>query len=84
MEFVDILGYFTGALTCLTFVPQIIKTWEEKTAKDVSLNMFLIAAANEVLWIVYGALKGDWVIILTNIVMLTFALTMIFFKFKYK
>lgn len=83
MNGVDILGYAAGALTTLTFLPQVIKTVKEKSAKDVSLNMFLIAAVNEVMWIMYGVLKNDMVIILTNSVVLLLSGTMIFLKLKY-
>ena len=84
MSGVDILGYSAGAITSLTFLPQVIKTWKLKSARDISLLMFLIAALNEVMWIIYGALLDNWVIILTNIIVLTMALTMIFFKLRYK
>lgn len=83
MSGVEILGYAAGAITCLTFLPQVIKTWQSKSAKDVSLNMFLIAAVNEVMWIVYGALLDNWVIILTNVIVLSMSLTMIWLKFRY-
>ena len=43
MAFVDILGYGACAVTSLTFLPQVIKTWKEKSAKNVSLLMFIIA-----------------------------------------
>ena len=84
MSGVDILGYSAGAVTSLTFLPQVIKTWKERSAKDISLMMFLIAALNEVMWIVYGVLKNDWVIISTNSVVLVMSSTMIYFKLKYK
>lgn len=80
----DILGYAAGAITSLTFLPQVIKTWKEKSAKDVSLLMFIIAAINEVMWIVYGALLNNWVIILTNSIVLAMSLTMIYLKLRYK
>ncbi len=83
MTGVDILGYSAGAITTLTFLPQVIKTYRERSAKDVSLMMFIIAAVNEVMWIVYGILKNDMVIILTNAVVLMLSLTMIFLKLKY-
>lgn len=83
MTGVDILGYSAGAITTLTFLPQVIKTYRERSAKDVSLMMFIIAAVNEVMWIVYGVLKNDMVIILTNAVVLMLSLTMIFLKLKY-
>ena len=83
LEFVNILGFAAGLLTALTFLPQVIKTWREKSAKDISLAMFVIAAINEVMWTGYGFLKDDLVIILTNIVVLALSLTMIYFKLKY-
>ena len=84
MSGVDILGYSAGAITSITFLPQVIKTWKERSAKDISLMMFLIAALNEIMWVVYGILLNNWIIILTNAVILVMSLTMIYFKLKYK
>lgn len=84
MAFVDILGYSAGAITSLTFLPQVIKTWRLKSAKDISLLMFVIAAVNEIMWIAYGALLDNWVIILTNAVVLAMSSIMIFFKLRYR
>ena len=84
MNGVDILGYSAGAITSLTFLPQVIKTYKERSAKDISLMMFLIAALNEIMWVVYGILLNNWIIILTNAVILVMSLTMIYFKLKYK
>jgi len=84
LKFVDILGYAAGVLTCLTFLPQVIKTWKEKSSRDISLLMFLIAAVNEVMWIAYGGLLNNWVIILTNAVVLSMSLIMIFLKLRYQ
>lgn len=84
MNFVEILGYAAGVVTCLTFLPQVIKTWKEKSARDISLMMFVIAAVNETMWIVYGALLNNWVIILTNAIVLSMSLIMLYFKLTYK
>ncbi|MCX6316351.1 MAG: SemiSWEET family transporter [Bacteroidetes bacterium] len=85
MTGVDLLGYSAGAITTLTFLPQIIKTWKEKSAKNVSLVMFIIAAVNEVMWIAWGALlqPANWVVILTNSIILVMSLTMIVLKLRY-
>lgn len=84
MDFTQVLGYSAGAVTTLTFLPQVVKTWQEKSAKDISLLMFIIAATNEVMWIGYGILKDDWVIIATNAIVLLMSLTMIVFKLRYR
>ncbi len=85
MSSVDILGYAAGAITTLTFLPQVIKTWKMKSARDVSLLMFIIAAINEVMWIAYGAMLSptNWVIIITNSIVLAMSLTMIILKLRY-
>jgi MtN3 and saliva related transmembrane protein len=84
MTGIDILGYAACTVTALTFLPQVIKTWKEKSAKNVSLMMFLIAFANEVMWIAYGVLKNDMVIIVTNVIMIIMCSIMISLKLKYK
>ncbi len=77
------LGYAAGALTAFTFLPQVLKTWKEKSAKDVSLYMFIIAFVNEIMWLVYGVMINNWVIILTNAVMLVMSGIMIWLKMRY-
>lgn len=83
MTAVDILGYAAGAVTAFTFLPQVVKTWKEKSAKDISLYMFLIAFANEIMWLVWGILINNMVVILTNAVMLLMSGIMIGLKLKY-
>jgi MtN3 and saliva related transmembrane protein len=84
MTAADILGYAAGALTAFTFLPQVLKTWKEKSAKDVALNMFIIAFVNEIMWLVYGIMINNWIIIATNAVMLAMSGIMIVLKLKYK
>ena len=83
MSNAEVLGYVAGAVTTFTFLPQVIKTWKDKSAKDISLLMFVIAAVNEVMWIAYGVMIDKMVIILTNAILLVMALVMIFFKFRF-
>ncbi len=83
MTGVQVLGYSAGFITALTFLPQVIKTWKEKSAKDISLYMFVIAFINEIMWLAYGILRNDWVIISTNAVMLIMSGVMIMLKLKY-
>jgi len=74
----EIVGVIAGALSCTTFLPQVIKTWKSKSTKDVSLTMFIIASVGTALWLVYGILIHSFSIIATNIVVLIFSLTMLY------
>ena len=80
----EIVGIIAGALSCTTFLPQVIKTWKSKSTKDVSLTMFLIASLGTALWLVYGILIHSISIIGTNIVVLFFSLTMLWLLFKHR
>jgi len=84
MQLATVVGYTASAITVFTFLPQVIKTWKEKSAKSVSLLMFVIAIANEILWVLYGVLVDDMIIILTNIIMMCMASFMIYLKLRYK
>ena len=78
----EIIGIVAGALSCTTFLPQVIKTWKSRSNKDVSLIMFLIASIGTTLWLVYGILIHSISIIGTNIVVLIFSLTMLYLIFR--
>ena len=80
---VDVLGYVAGLITAFTFLPQVLKTWKTKSAKDVSLARFLIALTNQIMWLAFGILRDDPVIIITNALMLLMTSLMIILKLKY-
>jgi MtN3 and saliva related transmembrane protein len=68
----QILGLSAGVLTSISSLPQLLKIFKEKEAKDVSLKMLFILLSGVFLWIVYGIFKKDVPIIATN--SLSFAL----------
>lgn len=78
----EAIGIIAGALSCTTFLPQVIKTWKSKSTKDLSLVMFLIASVGTTLWLVYGILIHSISIIGTNIIVLFFSLTMLLLIFR--
>jgi MtN3 and saliva related transmembrane protein len=81
---VTFLGFLAGTLTTISFLPQVIKTWKSKSAKDVSLEMFLIFCSGVFLWIVYGILVGDIPVIIANFVTFILASTILWLKLKYR
>ncbi|MDN5201803.1 SemiSWEET transporter [Fulvivirgaceae bacterium BMA10] len=83
-EFNEIIGFVAATCTTIAFVPQVVKTYRSKSAKDVSLGMFSLFTTGVLLWLIYGILTYDKPIIIANIVTLVLVIMMIFFKFKYK
>lgn len=66
MTFVQILGFVAGICTTIAVIPQIIKSLQTKEVKNVSPIMFGVLIFGVGLWVVYGVLKNDLPIILTN------------------
>jgi len=83
MDGVTILGLAAGTLTTIAFLPQVIRTWRLKSARDLSLGMVLIFSAGVLLWLVYGLLTQDLPVILANLVTLVLNLTILIFKLKF-
>jgi MtN3 and saliva related transmembrane protein len=84
MDIVVIIGYIAGALTTISFVPQVIRTWKLKETKDFSLVMLLLFAAGMLLWTVYGIWINSIPIIAANIVTFGLVLILLWMKVKYQ
>ncbi len=84
MDTGNLLGAIAGTLTTIAFVPQVVKTWRTRSTHDISLGMFALFSTGLVLWLVYGAMIGSTPIVVTNLVTLVLALTILFFKLRYK
>lgn len=84
METTNLLGLVAGTLTTLAFVPQVIKTWRTRSTHDISLGMFSLFSLGLLLWLVYGMAIGSAPIVVANTVTLVLALTILYFKLRYK
>jgi MtN3 and saliva related transmembrane protein len=84
MDTIVIIGYIAGALTTISFVPQVIRTWKLKETKDFSLVMLLLFAAGMLLWTVYGIWISSIPIIAANIVTFGLVLILLWMKVKYQ
>ena len=83
MDLLNTLGIAAGALTTASFVPQVFKTYRSKSAKDISLVMFVVLGTGVSLWIVYGVLANAWPVILANSCTLLLVIAQAILKIKY-
>ena len=79
-DMLTILGLLAAGMTSLSYVPQVRKALPRGSTDHLSLKTLIVLAAGLGLWIVHGAFKGDWVIILANSV--GFALVAVLLVFK--
>jgi MtN3 and saliva related transmembrane protein len=69
---ITVLGLFAGALTTLSFLPQVLRTVRTRSAGDLSWAWLLLFGAGVAGWLVFGSLTADLPIIMANGI--TFAL----------
>jgi MtN3 and saliva related transmembrane protein len=82
-EYIQFIGIGAGILTSISMLPQLIKTFKEKKASDLSLAMILTLIAGIGGWIWYGFLRDDLPIICTNIFSFLLNSLLLVFRFKY-
>ena len=80
------LETFVGAAAALcttaSYIPQLRKCWTTGETGDLSLKMLLLLACGLGLWMVYGLMRGDAVIILANGVSLALLGCILYFKLR--
>ena len=83
-KFITVLGLLAGTLTTLSFVPQLLRTWNSRRAHDISgwwLGAFMTGV---VLWLLYGLLLPSLPIIVANAATLALTVPILVMKLSYR
>ncbi len=83
MIITEIVGFIAGIFTGISLLPQLIKIIKEKKTEDISIWMLLILLAGLAGWVIYGFLKQDLPIIVTNAFSLLVNIIIIILNFIY-
>lgn len=83
MDAIEILGMTAGTISSITFLPQVIKTWKSRSAKDISIWMLLFVTSSVILWLIYGIFLESIPIIYTNSAVLLMSLILLYFKWSF-
>lgn len=62
----NIIGTIAGVLPSVSMIPQVVKVLKEKDVENISWGMIVVLLTGVSLWVVYGILKDEWPIILSN------------------
>ena len=80
--FATLLGTVAAGLTAFANLPQVLKCWRTGETDDISTRMLLSLSAGTALWIGYGMMQGDPVIMAANGISFALAATLLFFKMR--
>lgn len=80
---IKLLGFAAATCTTVAYAPQFIKVWKTRSARDISLGMFLVMLLGLALWLVYGLLSGDAPLVVANAVTMLLAGGILVMKLRY-
>lgn len=67
MHFIEtFIGIVAAMLSSLSYIPQVRKVWSGQPTEDLSSRTLIALTCGLVLWVVYGAIKPDWIIVVAN------------------
>jgi len=79
---IEALGLIAACLTTSSFLPQAIRIWRTRSARDVSLAMYVMMAAGNSLWLTYGILIGSVSMIFANATCLLMVVSVLGLKIR--
>ncbi len=82
-NYIDFFGFLAALLTTIAFLPQLYKTWQTKSANDVSLIMLILFLIGLICWIIYGLRINSIPILVANIITFIFNFSILILKIVY-
>ncbi len=80
---INIIGYCAATLTTISFLPQLIRVIKLRSARDISLGMFLIFTAGTGFWLMYGILSHSAPVWIANAVTFVLSLSILILKLRF-
>ena len=77
------IGVAAALCSMASFLPQVMKIARERRAASVSLRMYAITVAGFSLWSAYGVLLASWPLVVSNLISLSLAATVLALKWRY-
>ncbi len=84
LNYIDLFGFLAALLTTIAFLPQLYKTWQTKSADDVSLVMLILFITGLFCWIIYGFKINSIPILVANIITFIFNFSILILKITYR
>lgn len=79
----ELLGYTAGALVTFSIVPQLIRVFKLKSAREISTLFTILLLAGVIFWTAYGFYLRLIPIIVWNIISMVLVATLLVTKLKY-
>ena len=74
------VGSIAGTLTTLSFLPQVVRVYTLRSARDLSYGYLGMFATGVALWFIYGLLIRSVPVIVTNLITLALVCAIVAMK----
>lgn len=79
----QVVGLIAGTITTASFLPQLLRVYRTKCAKDLSWPYLFLFTVGISFWLAYGLMTHDLPVILANSVTLVLIIAIMLLKWKY-
>ena len=83
MEYTEIVGLAASVFLAVSFVPQVLRVFQMKSAREISILFTLLQLAGLALWLAYGVILGLMPVLVCNSLLAIFVLMLLFARIKY-
>jgi MtN3 and saliva related transmembrane protein len=79
----ELIGSTAAVCTTISFVPQLVRVIQRRSARDISLMMFLLFSFGVACWLIYGLGIRSRPIVAANAITLGLSLAILMLKLIY-
>jgi len=83
LSLAESLGFVAGALVTCSLIPQLIRVFKLKSAREISVLFTTLLLLGLIIWLVYGISFGLAPVILWNAIGAVLAMGLLYAKLKY-
>jgi MtN3 and saliva related transmembrane protein len=80
---INFIGYCAATMTTVSFLPQLIRVIKLRTARDISLGMFLIFSVGTFFWLLYGLFSHSKPVWIANAVTFVLSMSILILKLRF-
>ena len=80
---IEILGYCAVILGAISTIPQLYQIFKTKQVRDINFIFFFMRSISSLMYILYGAIKKDYIMMSSAIMPLILEICVLFLYLKY-
>ncbi|HSW47456.1 MAG TPA: SemiSWEET family transporter [Candidatus Saccharimonadales bacterium] len=77
-------GFCGGGFVSVSLLPQVVKSWQTKSTKDISIFMGLINLLGQAFWISYGVIIHSSSLVIMSGITFVMSASLVVLKMRYK